>query len=121
MNLAGIQRTEGAEEGLLSSPWCNAAGTSGTFQTVSEGEFSETPDSPGPSGLPLPTGRRVFSLQRTDMMVMIHRLRGRTFRLQFSITSGPAEGRRRQLSSSPAFSCSPPVFLYGYGLYKVGV
>ena len=41
MNLAGMQRTEGAQKGLLDGLWCYAAGTSETFRTVSEWEFYE--------------------------------------------------------------------------------
>jgi hypothetical protein len=41
MNLAGMQRTEGAQKRLLDGLWCYAAATSETFQTVSEEEFSE--------------------------------------------------------------------------------
>jgi hypothetical protein len=37
MNLAGMQRTEGAQKGLLEGLWCYAAGTSETFRTVSLG------------------------------------------------------------------------------------
>ncbi len=44
MNLAGMQRTEGAQKGLLDGLWCYAAGTSETVRTVSlEGQFSELP------------------------------------------------------------------------------
>jgi hypothetical protein len=41
MNLAGVQRTEATEKGLLGSPLCYAASPAGTFRTVSEDEFSE--------------------------------------------------------------------------------
>ncbi len=41
MNLAGMQRTEGAQKGLLDGLWCYAALTSEICRTVSEGEFCE--------------------------------------------------------------------------------
>ena len=58
-------------------------------------------------------GGSAFCLQRTDMLVMIHRLRGRSPAVLVLWTplylSASHKAGERQLPSSPAFSCSPPV------------